>query len=1532
MLQQNDEGGFIKATASQNKINASLHFPALWITLGVIALLVPSLFVLHRLQIGRLEQDLLDRVEAAKTKGDYPEAIKFLSRYLKYRPNSAEQEVEFTQLISEEGASDIPPANMVGMLYQAIGKCELNSELEDRIPELREKLFNLLTYDAARLGEAVEQIAKITTDEQSPKWDKKLAEIRFRALSAGLQDPSIGRIKGAPKWVETRCTIDPVDHVLSTLEENKGDVNLTAMIANAAILNPTLLVKSRLAKEEKDDLETLTRNKLKEMIELNGDEPEAWIIDYQVNSRISPELANVNIRKALELFPDNAEIKKQGAVHFMTRLQTGSQSGSEPMVEEAIAKGESLLSDLRQGAGLRSAFTYLSLYELYLAKGDSDKALQSLEDGIRVCEPPIALLHVRRVGHFNQTKNYDKAKEALAEMDETYRKEAPNYSAVLQAELGRSMKEQHLLYFSGTGNLVAVSNQLDELVVGTASSDSMTEFRIQAFAAENFRKIGYWEKSANAYLKALSLSPNQPDLRRGAAESLVKLNRSTEASEQYRLIERKQFSDWIQLARLELLQQTKDLSFGSGQWDSIQKLIDLASESEKESNPPPANGWMVDLLQAELDVRKTQPAQQREVVEKIVPKLIALCNENPDSEYLWFNTIGLFSFWGEFEESKKLQDIYAERNPNSVDALLSRTSQLVNDGKRNEARKLILDKLPGFPNNIRLLQAVIGLTRLDEDFYPTVQQLLDNCGNDFSAVSELCENLLRLPQFSGELVEEKSPENLKKTEIWDSGLVIAENRLRQLEGDSGVQWKYVKARRSLVKSRFDDRPDFSTVMRLLADIEAARPDWSQLYILNGILNEQLKEPNKAILAYQAAISLGSDDLKVFERLIELLYRDGRFEEAENFIAKLGVVSNLSNRISSVALRLSERNRANTLDIAKSGVDARPFDPLAWIWYSRVLESSSREMNPENRDAQLKLAEDALARASEIDPNGLEPFKAYFQHYALTRQRAKIEELVGKIHANEALQPAQDRWMTLGTIYMYLNDLQMADSCFNQAQAAGGPEDRIGFLKAEVLNRLGKRNEAIDLILELVQKRPEQKDIRHFAALMLGRRNKPDDWVTIERVLTSPPFGNMVEDKLLYARLLMDKKTYADLEKAKTILQSVANLKNRSTSDVMFTLGLINRNLFDMSTRDEAKGTDLKIYQESAEAALKAAANSSPPDEVKIATYIAFLLDQKRDTDADSYIDRLISLAPKSRSTYVLRTLLQSSKDRKPAEAIIDEWMEGLTGKYENPKDFSTYENIDLMFAGALFEVASDEARADQVVQNLIERKTESAREYLLYLLRHEVGLLRNSAMKRIVKHFDELQFTPQDIMSTLLISLSLPFEKSSVEAFKETLSKVMENSKTFDPVLARLVGDFYIMKSDFPAARKAYEALANAEPENVVALNNLANVLVEQGPENAPQALEYIDRALKIMPNEAPLLDSKGTILIMMKKYDDAAKALELATAKGGDPRSALHWYVALTRGGREAEANKVKSKINVKALRDVHLSTEDKDVLSKLQ
>ena len=92
----------MNANLSSMKARPILHLPAIWITLLVLAILTPCIYFLHRFQLVRLENDLLSRVESAKEKGDYEEAAKFLSRYLQYKPNSAKQEVEFTELIAEK--------------------------------------------------------------------------------------------------------------------------------------------------------------------------------------------------------------------------------------------------------------------------------------------------------------------------------------------------------------------------------------------------------------------------------------------------------------------------------------------------------------------------------------------------------------------------------------------------------------------------------------------------------------------------------------------------------------------------------------------------------------------------------------------------------------------------------------------------------------------------------------------------------------------------------------------------------------------------------------------------------------------------------------------------------------------------------------------------------------------------------------------------------------------------------------------------------------------------------------------------------------------------------------------------------------------------------------------------------------------------------------------------------------------------------------------------------------------------------------
>lgn len=109
---------------------------------------------------------------------------------------------------------------------------------------------------------------------------------------------------------------------------------------------------------------------------------------------------------------------------------------------------------------------------------------------------------------------------------------------------------------------------------------------------------------------------------------------------------------------------------------------------------------------------------------------------------------------------------------------------------------------------------------------------------------------------------------------------------------------------------------------------------------------------------------------------------------------------------------------------------------------------------------------------------------------------------------------------------------------------------------------------------------------------------------------------------------------------------------------------------------------------------------------------------------------------------------------------------------------------------------------------------------------------------------------------------------------------------------------------DRPAeAIKLYEMMIQEQPENVVALNNLATCLGEiEG--RGDEALEYIDRAIRIAGPRPMLLDTKGTILLARDEVDEAVRLLEQATdGADPDPRYRLHLAEAYRRVGQKEKA-----------------------------
>jgi putative PEP-CTERM system TPR-repeat lipoprotein len=97
------------------------------------------------------------------------------------------------------------------------------------------------------------------------------------------------------------------------------------------------------------------------------------------------------------------------------------------------------------------------------------------------------------------------------------------------------------------------------------------------------------------------------------------------------------------------------------------------------------------------------------------------------------------------------------------------------------------------------------------------------------------------------------------------------------------------------------------------------------------------------------------------------------------------------------------------------------------------------------------------------------------------------------------------------------------------------------------------------------------------------------------------------------------------------------------------------------------------------------------------------------------------------------------------------------------------------------------------------------------------------------------------------------------------------------------LGDVALGKQDWPAAETRYRAVLAVAPDNVLALNNVAYLLVKQGK---PGAVPLAEKANQLAPNRAPLLDTLALALAADKQIERALeaqrKAVELAPAEHG--------------------------------------------------
>jgi len=106
-------------------------------------------------------------------------------------------------------------------------------------------------------------------------------------------------------------------------------------------------------------------------------------------------------------------------------------------------------------------------------------------------------------------------------------------------------------------------------------------------------------------------------------------------------------------------------------------------------------------------------------------------------------------------------------------------------------------------------------------------------------------------------------------------------------------------------------------------------------------------------------------------------------------------------------------------------------------------------------------------------------------------------------------------------------------------------------------------------------------------------------------------------------------------------------------------------------------------------------------------------------------------------------------------------------------------------------------------------------------------------------------------------------------------------------------------------SRKYYEQVLKMQPDNAVALNNLAYSMADQGVD-LDKALTYAERARQKLPDNLNVSDTIGLIYLRKNLVDDSARVLgDLVSRAPNSATYHLHYATALYQKGDKLAAKK---------------------------
>lgn len=884
-------------------------------------------------------------------------------------------------------------------------------------------------------------------------------------------------------------------------------------------------------------------------------------------------------------------------------------------------------------------------------------------------------------------------------------------------------------------------------------------------------------------------------------------------------------------------------------WSTFDKLLNRARKAA------PAAPELV-LIEADYDAAIDKP-------DAAIELLNAAGRINPKSTELWLARSNALARAGKLGKALDvLEQGLAAAGP-QASLYVSKASLLSLKGLYNEARDVLSE----------------GLNRVPDEQKPLLWKNLgdlDRARGDLSSA--------RMAYHSWSLLQPDNPEpRLSLVELAlasndDAAITAAVEAVRGVGGPKSYAWPIARVEELLHNRPGASGPDkLEEAEALIKEIQTSDPKLATGFLLEARLRERKKESDRAVLAYEHALSLESGS-SALTPLIALLVREKRDVDLVRLKETIGAkVGGLDRLAAYQALRQGDSERA--LKLAAMAVQGDPQGIDTRVWQAEVLNALGK---PDEAEASLK-------QVVESAPSTPAPWLQLLMLQISRKKMADAATTVETIKKQVNVAYPEIFW---AQCYRAIGDIKNAEQCYDRAVVRWHDVPEVLASAAGFFEQNGRGQKAESALRALLKLDPASGwATRKLAVVLASRQGNRAAWDEALKLIGPEPRPDDVPDDVV-ARATVYAQSPENGHKRKAI--ATLNGSLLETPD--------RRDIHEKLARWLMPLGEIAAARDHAEKA--AQGDQGSPEAILL--YANLLLANRALDDTEKQLARLIALDPDGLPVAEFKARILSARGRTAEAASVIE--DAFKARASAP------DRVDVGETAIRLLISMNQIEAAGRVASLVASEPSGARaKGLLATVSALRGEFDEAAglLAKIAKTADPTLEKRGDPAAALTVAIGLAAMPGADPRWLGQADSYLQQATSSDTPSLDLLEKTSLVRhfqGRYNEEVAAYSSMLQRNPSNYNFLNNMAWTISEEM--NRPEVgIKWADDALRRAGVQPRILDTRGVILTRLNRLDEAINDLEAAFQGMPSASVAFHLARAYKLKGRTQDYMKARDR-----------------------